>query len=125
MGIFDKKTPIIGGEEVTAGVKTREKTPSPPPAYRIDDLPDNEDSLISHIRKLNLSRVVTSKPGAIPSNDECIAHLKLLTAFAVLREEISERDGLFGLKDSIAATYISSQDMIKNRDELIVKIREK
>ena len=38
-----------------------------------------------------------------PDAESCLAHLRLLEAFYRLREEVSQRDGLFGLKDNFGA----------------------
>jgi hypothetical protein len=46
-----------------------------------------------------------SSPLEIPTPAECIAHLKLLHAFAKLRHEVGNHDGLFGIKmDTYAHT---------------------
>jgi len=119
MGIFGDrsvlKTPIRKAEEIVQPVKAD----SPPPEYRVDQLPDED--LLASVRALNLTRTeTTAKSKALPTNDECIAHLKLLATFANLREDIAETDGLFGINDSLASGFTG-----KSRDELIVKIREK
>ena len=43
---------------------------------------------------------LTTSPSAIPTTDECLAHLKLLSAFHVLKEDVGYTDGLFGLWDA-------------------------
>ena len=119
MGIFGDrsllKTPIGKTEEIALP----NKRDSPPPEYRVDQLP--EEDLIASIRGLNLTKTTTtSKSKVLPTNDECIAHLKLIAAFANLREEIAEADGLFGINDSLASGFSG-----QSREQLVVKIREK
>ena len=119
MGIFrDRsllKTPISKTEEIPQPAKSD----SPPPEYRVDQLP--QDDLVASVRRLNLTKTTTTpNSNDLPTNDECIAHLKLLAAFANLREEIAESDGLFAINDTLASS-LSSQ----SREQLIVKLREK
>lgn len=109
----------MSGEKRNGTLTTAEKkSSSPPPSYN-----DQADELVSSIRKLHFSKSAnvspTYKACVIPTTDECIAHLKLLTALHHLREEISETDGLFGIQDSQADFFGSHQPTAK------VKIREK
>lgn len=94
------------------------KSSSPPPSYH-----DQTEELVSSIRKLHFSKSAhispTSKARIIPTTDECIAHLKFLTALHHLRQEVSETDGLFGIQDSQADAFGRSQLTA------ITKIREK
>ncbi|KAK9371419.1 hypothetical protein V1509DRAFT_614627 [Lipomyces kononenkoae] len=69
------------------------------------------------LTKLNLVPPGAHQP---PSVDQCVAHLKLLTALANLREDISTADSLFGLCDSIAEE-LTDQD----KQDVLPKIREK
>ncbi|KAK9326097.1 hypothetical protein V1517DRAFT_103502 [Lipomyces orientalis] len=82
----------------------------PPPSY------DPED-LITPLTNLNLDQPSAQQP---PSIDQCIAHLKLLTALANLREDISTSESLFGLSDSLTDKL---PDQYKQ--EVLPKIREK
>src|SRR5271170_3013644 len=88
-----------------------------PPPYQADD--PAEFSLSASIRKLHLGvNSASVNNTTIPTNDECIAHLKLLTSFAHLREEISETDGLFGVNDALAEgrpslLYATSEQIIQ------------
>jgi hypothetical protein len=103
----------------TEEIARPDKPDSPPPEYRVDQLP--EEDLLASVRSLNLTKTATaSKSNVLPTNDECIAHLKLLAALANLRDETAETDGLFGINDSLAAGFSG-----QSRDELLVKIREK
>lgn len=90
---------------------------TPPPTYRIEDPPTNE--LTASLRKLDLSTRNISTTTDVPSNDECIAHLKFLSVLASLREDISETDGLFGIYDASAGAFGS------NWEKASAKIREK
>lgn len=56
-----------------------------------------------------------------PTEDRCIAHLKLLEAFHQLREDIATTDGLFELYDNFVPDYLSQ----KNQAAVLLKIREK
>ena len=84
------------------------------------------DKLVSEIKtiaslgKLNLSTGNTSATAALPSNDDCIAHLRFLTVLANVREDISERDGLFGISDASAAAVSTGEN-----NKVLTKIREK
>lgn len=95
---------------------------SPPPAYGDQELA--EELPIGAIRKLDLNSTSGSLSQAVPSNDECIAHLKFLTALAQLREEISETPDLFGLGDSLVPNFSVASNNAADASGL-VKIREK
>ena len=119
MGLFRLKKGSKATDEKAGLDKPPDREDSPPPAYRVDELP--QDELTASIRNLHLSKPnVTTASQSLPSNDECIAHLKLLAAFANLREEVSETDGIFGLSDSLADGYTGG-----SRDQKLIKIREK
>ncbi len=90
---------------------------TPPPTYRYEDA--SAEQLTASLRKLDLSPKTTSMTTIEPSNDECIAHLKLLSALAILREDVSESDGLFGIRDFQAETFPTQ------KEKAIAKIREK
>jgi len=89
----------------------------PPPSYQIEELSAKE--LTASLRKLDLSPRSTSIATSVPSNDECIAHLKFLGALAILREDVSESDGLFGIRD-IEADVIGNE-----KEKALARIREK
>lgn len=73
------------------------KTEQPPPAYSRERPSARADKPLDPIRPLNLS--VNAGPATITTStkDECIAHLKLLAAFADLRDTIGKSDSLFGI----------------------------
>ena len=102
-------------EEDTDFKDTRNITP--PPTYSVED--SSAEELTASLRKLDFSQRDTSIAVAVPSNDECIAHLKFLTALALLREDISESDGLFGIKDAGAVIFGDEEEKAR------AKIREK
>ena len=108
------------GKETEAHRASPERTP--PPSYqdteRTDELP------VANLRRLTFKGKSESLDQLLPTNDECIAHLKLLTAFAHLREEVSETSDLFDLRDELAANTTS--DIKDSKDNSgFVKIREK
>ena len=86
-----------------------------PPAYHDLNVPD----ITSGFASLNLS----SRPSrnAIPTEEACIAHLKLLEALSTLRENISRQDGLYGIYDRFVPEKAPTEYKIQNQS----KIREK
>ena len=85
----------------------------PPPSYTQAPLTPPPD-ITAAFSNLNLN------PTNFPSEDQCLAHLKLLEAISQLREDISARDGLFGIRDDFASINGQIVD-----DKKIVAIREK
>lgn len=55
------------------------------------------------------------------NNEQCVAHLKLLSAFANLRMSVSDTDGLFGLHNSQAEEFLSEE----SKSLALSRIREK
>jgi Glycine-rich domain-containing protein-like len=110
----DKPLPPAKGK-YTDDKETRDLTP--PPTYRMED--PSAEELTASLRKLDLSPRNDDNKKAVPTNDECIAHLKFLTVLAHLREEISESDGLFGIRDASADAFGSE------KQKALAKIREK
>jgi hypothetical protein len=53
-----------------------------------------------------------------PDTDTCLAHLKLLSTFHTLKEDVGYTDGLFNLWDAKC-------ELLDNRDESLAKMREK
>jgi hypothetical protein len=87
----------------------------PPPQYSAQPAPElAPPSLNQAFQSLDLS----SSP--VPTADQCLAHLKLLEAFFVLREGIAKVDGLFGLNDEMANKW-QAQNQVPDID----LIREK
>lgn len=121
MGLKDKlrKTPTVDNgliKDASIDKKAKEGPPpppkeeSPPPSY-------NPEDLVAPLVNLNLSETSSQRP---PSEDQCIVHLKLLTALANLREDVSTAEGLFGLSDSMVQG-LSDAD----KQEVLPRIREK
>jgi hypothetical protein len=84
-----------------------------PPPYESSGSPPDISAAFS---KLNLS-----SQDAVPTVDECIAHLKLLEAFAQLKEDITTRDSLYGIQDS----FVPEGAPDKTKTEILSQIREK
>jgi len=81
----------------------------PPTQAQIGDISVTFESL-------NLSEY----PSALPTTDECLAHLKLLSAFNVLKEDVGYTDGLFGLWDAMCEK-VDEKDRVK----VLASIHEK
>jgi hypothetical protein len=56
------------------------------------------------------------------SRDQCIVHLKLLAAFADLRDSIASNDGLFGIYDRQADQFTLEEE---NKVRALARIKEK
>lgn len=90
-----------------------------PPSYAVDDPvsdttgPSSEE-LNAAFAKLKLS----DAPVEFPTADQCLAHLKLLSVFHVLKEDVGYTDGLFNLWDA-------KFESVDGRDEALSKMREK
>lgn len=97
-----------------SGLPTPPKDVSPPPSYLASASPETIPDITAAFANLELAP--QSLPTQKPTPDQCLAHLKLLEAFHLLREEISQHDSLFGIYDKFATT---------NDTELLAKIREK
>jgi hypothetical protein len=57
-------------------------------------------------------------PPEFPTTSHCLAHLKLLSAFYALKEDVGYTDGLFGLWDAKC-------EVVENKEEVLAKIRDK
>lgn len=89
---------------------------SPPPPYKECTSKEMTPDITAAFSSLNLN----APSSGLPSPDLCLAHLKLLEAFHQLRDEISQRDDMFGIKDTFATNNHGQA-----KDELRAKIREK
>lgn len=87
---------------------------SPPPPYSAATRKGTAFDLTAAVGQLQLD------VGPKPLADLCLAHLKLLEAFYVLRDEISQKDGLFGIRDE---TLFTKDE--RRKTEQVLKIREK
>ena len=85
--------------------QTLQQSPSPLPAYTpgIIDI------------TAGFSNLSLGTSSALPTRDECIAHLKLLEAIHELRQSVAGHDGCMGINDDLAA----------GNEEILRKIREK
>jgi hypothetical protein len=69
------------------------------------------------------SNLTLEASNPLPSVDQCIAHLKLLEAIHILREDSGCTDGLFGIYDKFAGPGFPEKD--HQRDKALARIREK
>jgi hypothetical protein len=93
-------------------------TKEAPPSYAQSDPipPEQVAELNSAFATLNL----TTQNPEFPTADQCLAHLKLLSAFHALKEDVGYTDNLFGLSDS-RCEMLEGQ----KRDEALARTREK
>jgi hypothetical protein len=84
----------------------------PLPAQPIDG--PTAEALSAAFSSLRLS----DTPLALPDTDTCLAHLKLLSTFHALKEDVGYTDGLFNLWDAKC-------ELLDNREESLAKMREK
>jgi hypothetical protein len=105
----DKQSVSLSAKEAERPLSTASS--APPPAYSANEQQLREDpnvaNLSSSLAGLKL-RLPTDVPEPIP--DQCLAHLKLLECFYVLRDKVSKTDGLFGIPDSLAKAEQSSTE---------------
>jgi Glycine-rich domain-containing protein-like len=116
MGPLSKFKPLSTTKEKQTDWNDASDLSSPPP-YQTEELSAKE--LTASLRKLDLCPRNTPIATSLPSNDECIAHLKFLGALAILREDVSESDGLFGIRD-IEADVFGNE-----KGKALARIREK
>ena len=86
-----------------------------PPSYATVEVPLTTQTFE------DLALAPPSRGARLPSAGECLAHLKLLECFSKLRDEIENRDGLFGIKNDYAPSNVQGA----SRNEIQAKIREK
>jgi hypothetical protein len=89
-----------------------------PPSYAPTDpiAPEQVAELNSAFESLNLS----AQNPDFPKANQCLAHLKLLSAFHALKEDVGYTDNLFGLSDA-RCEILEGQA----RDKALAKTREK
>ena len=97
------------------GLPTPPQDSSPPPAY-VPQI-NNESSTPPPDITAAFSNLKLEASG-FPTEDQCLAHLKLLEVIHLLRGDISSRDGLFNIWDSFATDKMQKE---KHR----ITIREK
>ncbi|KAH7403060.1 hypothetical protein BKA64DRAFT_668255 [Cadophora sp. MPI-SDFR-AT-0126] len=91
-------------------------SPANPPSYAATKNATGEfdDELDASFSSLTIAQDAP----AFPEADQCLAHLKLLSSFHALKEDVGYTDGIFGL-------YDAKCEMAKNRDASLAKMREK
>ncbi|KAH7082416.1 hypothetical protein FB567DRAFT_474898 [Paraphoma chrysanthemicola] len=112
----DTKLPLTGAERTMNGarqvsMKTFEEQYAEPPPYSSQP-PSAETSTSNVTGSTTASRSLPTadelnfqlSPLEIPTPAECIAHLKLLHAFAKLRRDVGNRENLFGISLGKAET---------------------
>ncbi|KUJ24676.1 uncharacterized protein LY89DRAFT_605468 [Mollisia scopiformis] len=117
-----EKTNVEASEKLpenVAPVAAAAASKEAPPSYAVTDpisesTGPSEAELNAAFASLNIS----STPKEFPDADTCLAHLKLLSAFHGLKEDVGYTDGLFNLWDARC-------EMVENRDETLAKMREK
>ncbi|KAH7392137.1 hypothetical protein DE146DRAFT_723208 [Phaeosphaeria sp. MPI-PUGE-AT-0046c] len=107
-------------------MKTFEDLYSEPPPY--SSRPPSRDTTacnhrtsprnLPHVAELNFQ----PSPLEIPTPAECIAHLKLLHAFAKLRQDVGNREGLFGVNVKDCG---SDETNLPGDEGLAERLREK
>ncbi|MCJ1438696.1 hypothetical protein MMC27_008086 [Xylographa pallens] len=87
-----------------------------------EDLPPSYSSIPPDITTA-FSNLRLGQSASIPTADECIAHLKLLEAFSLLREDVGTTDGLYGIRDDLIepSAFKTEQEAA----ELLAAMREK
>jgi hypothetical protein len=90
------------------------------PSYAVNDpLPEPIDGPTAEALSAAFSSLrLSDTPSDFPNTDTCLAHLKLLSAFHALKEDIGYTDGLFNLWDAKC-------ELLENREESLAKMREK
>jgi hypothetical protein len=87
-----------------------------PPSYGLAAQEVSDEELNAAFSSLSL----TEEPSAFPTADECLAHLKLLSAFHGLKEDVGYTDGLFDLWD-VRCERVDEKD----RESTLSMMREK
>jgi hypothetical protein len=93
------------------------------PADRNEIPPSYESTTQAATEELNAafaSLHLSEYPSALPTTDECLAHLKLLSVFHALKEEVGYTDGLFGLWDARCEKVDE-----KDREKTLASMHEK
>lgn len=88
-----------------------------PPTYAPED-PNTQGPSVEELNAAFSSLDLKSTPTSFPTEDACLAHLKLLSTFHILKEDIGLSDGLFNLWDAKC-------EIIEEKDKALAKLREK
>jgi hypothetical protein len=89
----------------------------PPPAYAAVDPSRDPPPVLLTTGFADLQ--LPTKSVEFPTTDQALAHLKLLNALHILKEDVGYTDGLFGISNSL------SGQLACDTDEALAKIREK
>ena len=92
-----------------------------PPSYAVNDPVNNDAPPGPSAEELNAAFAnlkLSDTPPPFPTPDHCLAHLKLISAFHVLKEDVGYTDGLFNLWDAKC-------ELVDGRDEALARMREK
>ncbi|TVY85990.1 Glycine-rich domain-containing protein, partial [Lachnellula willkommii] len=87
-----------------------------PPSYAANDPATGPEPQELNRAFSNLE--LSESPSHFPEPEHCLAHLKLLSVFHSLKEDVGYTDGLFGL-------WNSAYERVENREEVLAKLREK
>jgi hypothetical protein len=106
-------------QEKVAPTPVAEMDKQAPPSYAYNDpeldAPTGPSAELSAaFASLNISNM----PPTFPQADHCLAHLKLLSTFNAMKEDVGYTDGLFGLWDAKC-------EMTDNKEKTLALIREK
>jgi hypothetical protein len=100
---------------------------APPPSYTVTANPQGPSLEEINAGFSNLR--IGDAPKNFPDTDLCLAHLKLLEAFFILKQEVGYTDGAFDIWDSRAPgtdESVANDEAARNtRIEALSKIREK
>jgi hypothetical protein len=121
------KLSLRGDKDARLSEKSQENAPpgtesvkEAPPTYAYNDpvldappgpSPEDLDAVFASLK-------ISDVPSYFPVADHCLAHLKLLSIFNTLKEDIGYTDGLFGLWDAKC-------EMAANKEKTLALIREK
>ena len=94
------------------------QTKEAPPSYAPTDPVPQER--VAELNSAFVSLNLSPQNPDFPEADQCLAHLKLLSAFYALKEDVGYTDNLFGLSDSKCEMFEGQQ-----RSEALAKTREK
>jgi hypothetical protein len=99
-----------------ATTATTAKEKEAPPSYAPND--PISDAAAAELNAAFVKLKLSDTPPAFPEADHCLAHLKLLSTFHSLKEDIGYTDGLFGLWDARC-------ELVDQKEEALANMREK
>lgn len=95
-----------------------EKGKEAPPAYTVNEHRNIAGPSAGELNAAFSSLTIFDAQPPFPKADHCFAHLKLLSTFHALKEEIRSTDGLFNLWDVRC-------EKAEARDEILEKMKDK